>query len=95
MTTKPRQHGEAKRIGLIKASLILGSLVASLLGLRMLVDQEAPPPAVATVNREPAQAAPVVPSQVQIVPVVPNQAQIAPVVPNQIQIAPVTRSRSS
>jgi hypothetical protein len=95
MTTKPRQHGEAKRIGLIKASLILGSLIASLLGLRMLVDQEAPPPAVVAVNSEPNQAAPVVPSQVQVVPVVPNQVQIAPVTPRQVQMAPLTRSRSS
>jgi multidrug resistance efflux pump len=95
MTTKPRQHGEAKRIGLIKASLILGSLIASLLGLRMLVDQEAPPPAVAAVSRETIQAAPAAPGQVQVVPVVPNQVQIAPVTPRQVQIAPVTRSRSS
>ena len=85
MATKPRQHGEAKRIGLIKASLILGSLIASLLGLRMLVDQEAPPPAVVAVSGENLQAAPVAPGQVQI----------APVTPRQVQIAPVTRSRSS
>ncbi len=95
MATKPRQHGEAKRIGLIKASLILGSLIASLLGVRMLVDQEAPPPAVVAANGENLQAAPVAPSQVQVAPVAPSQVQISPVIPRQVPMAPVTRSRSS
>jgi hypothetical protein len=95
MTTKPRQHGEAKRIGLIKASLILGSLIASLLGLRILVDEEAPSPAVVVASGESVQAAPVASSQVQSASVAPSQVQIAPVTPRQVQIAPLTRSRSS
>jgi hypothetical protein len=95
MTTKPRQHGEAKRIGLIKASLILGSLIASLLGLRILVDEEAPSPAVVAASGESVQAAPVASGQVQSASVVPSQVQIAPVTPRQVQIAPLTRSRSS
>ncbi|MEJ2150187.1 MAG: hypothetical protein P8Z40_11990 [Chloroflexota bacterium] len=95
MATKPRQHGEAKRIGLIKASLILGSLIASLLGVRMLVDQEVAPPAVVAANGENLQAAPVAPSQVQVAPVAPSQVQISPVIPRQVPMAPVTRSRSS
>jgi len=95
MATKPRQHGEAKRIGLIKASLILGSLIASLLGVRMLVDQEVALPAVVAANGENLQAAPVAPSQVQVAPVAPSQVQISPVIPRQVPMAPVTRSRSS
>jgi hypothetical protein len=81
VTTKPRKRGEAGRIGSIRAGLILGSLVASLVGTKMLVSQEAPtpaPPAVAE-SRSTIQAAP----------------QAMPIPARQAPVAPVTRSRSS
>ena len=102
MTAKARQHGEAGRIGFIKAGLIMGGLMASLIGSQMLTGQE-----IATTQNSTASTG-ANGVQVKVVP----QAQTAPqvVVPGnggastfqtipspsrQTQFYPMVRSRSS
>lgn len=70
MTTKHRPRSEAKRIGWIKAGLIAGSLIGSMVGMQMLIGQEAEQPQQARAGAEIAVSPNVIqPNVVQMVPV--------------------------
>jgi hypothetical protein len=94
MTTKHRPRGEAGRIGWIKAGLILGGLMASVIGSQMLTSQAAPASRTADTSTDNAQQIVIIP-QGSVGSSGPAFGTTQVVPSTQFRFSPITRSRSS